>query len=83
MSAPVNLCRDRVRDGDETDVDCGGSCQPCAAAKQCGRAEDCYSQACDAGTCRAPQTGACRREDQAHWARPSQKIRRTESTRRA
>ncbi len=54
IGAPENACRDRVRDGDETDIDCGGSCQPCAAAKQCGRAEDCYSQACDAGSCRAP-----------------------------
>lgn len=51
--APSTPCRDRVRDGDETDVDCGGSCQPCAAAKQCSRAEDCQSSACDAGTCRA------------------------------
>lgn len=52
-AAPANACRDRVRDGDETDVDCGGSCQPCAAAKQCMRAEDCQSRACDAGSCRA------------------------------
>lgn len=51
--SPTNLCRDRVRDGDETDVDCGGSCQSCAAGKQCSRAEDCQSSACDAGTCRA------------------------------
>jgi hypothetical protein len=50
---PSNPCRDRVRDGDETDVDCGGSCQPCAAMKQCSRAEDCQSRACDAGRCRA------------------------------
>jgi hypothetical protein len=53
-TTPINACRDRVRDGDETDIDCGGSCQPCAAAKQCMRAEDCQSQACDAGSCRAP-----------------------------
>jgi hypothetical protein len=52
-AAPMNACRDRARDGDETDVDCGGACQPCAAAKQCSRAEDCQSHACDAGTCRA------------------------------
>jgi hypothetical protein len=51
--APMNACRDRVRDGDETDVDCGGSCQPCAAMQQCGRPEDCQSRACDAGSCRA------------------------------
>jgi hypothetical protein len=52
--APQDTCRDRVRGGDETDVDCGGSCQPCATAKQCGLAEDCQSAACDAGSCRAP-----------------------------
>jgi hypothetical protein len=52
-AAPMNACRDRVRDGDETDVDCGGSCQPCAAMKQCDRPEDCQSRACDAGACRA------------------------------
>ena len=50
---PAMLCRDRVRDGDETDVDCGGSCQPCWAAKTCRIAEDCQSRACDGGTCRA------------------------------
>jgi hypothetical protein len=53
QAAPQELCRDRVRDGDETDVDCGGSCQPCAAAKQCIVAADCQSHACDAGRCRA------------------------------
>ena len=51
--APMNGCRDRARDGDETDVDCGGSCQPCWADKLCLRAEDCQSRACDAGHCRA------------------------------
>jgi len=54
LAPPENLCRDRVRDGDETDVDCGGSCQPCWTAKQCMRPEDCQSKACDAGACRAP-----------------------------
>jgi hypothetical protein len=52
-AVPANPCRDRVRDGDETDVDCGGSCQPCAAAKSCARAEDCQSRGCDGGACRA------------------------------
>jgi len=50
----MNTARDRVRDGDETDVDCGGSTQPCWTMKSCGRPEDCQSQACDAGACRAP-----------------------------
>jgi hypothetical protein len=52
-AVPENGCRDRVRDGDETDVDCGGSCQACAGGKQCAAAADCQSQACDAGSCRA------------------------------
>jgi hypothetical protein len=51
---PANHCRDRTRDADETDVDCGGSCQACWHGKSCTRAEDCQSRACDGGTCRAP-----------------------------
>lgn len=51
---PASTCRDRVRDGTETDVDCGGSCQPCAAALSCSVPADCQSAACDAGRCRAP-----------------------------
>jgi hypothetical protein len=50
---PAVQCRDRVRDGDETDVDCGGSCQPCAPARTCGVPADCQTRACDAGRCRA------------------------------
>lgn len=52
-ATPVNTCRDRVRDGDETDVDCGGACQPCAAAAACAVPADCQSNACDANRCRA------------------------------
>ncbi len=52
-AAAMNPCRDRVRDGDESDVDCGGSCQPCWSGKQCTRAEDCQSRACDGGSCAA------------------------------
>jgi len=50
----VNACRDRIRDGDETDVDCGGSCQPCWTAKRCQLGTDCQSHACDGGACRPP-----------------------------
>jgi len=53
VTAPSMLCRDRAEDGDESDVDCGGSCQPCWAQKACRVAEDCQSRACDGGTCRA------------------------------
>jgi hypothetical protein len=49
-----NTCFDRVRDGNETDVDCGGSCGKCAAEATCAIAGDCQSNACNAGTCAAP-----------------------------
>lgn len=52
-AAPANTCRDRIRDGDETDVDCGGSCQPCAPALACTIPADCQSNACTGGTCAA------------------------------
>jgi hypothetical protein len=46
---------DGVRDGDETDVDCGGSsAPPCAPSKDCLLARDCTSQVCTGGTCAAP-----------------------------
>lgn len=55
LPGPFVGCRDRRRNGLETDVDCGGpECQKCAAVKACSIAEDCQSNACDAGACRAP-----------------------------
>jgi hypothetical protein len=53
-AAPVNLCRDRIHDGDETDVDCGGSCQPCAGELACGQPADCQSMTCTASRCAPP-----------------------------
>ena len=53
-AAPVASCFDRLADGDETDVDCGGSCGGCQAAQVCAIDTDCISQHCDAGSCRAP-----------------------------
>ena len=52
LPPPMNTCRDRIKDGDETDIDCGGSCQTCWAGKSCSAPTDCQSRACDAGTCR-------------------------------
>src|SRR5207253_2094049 len=40
-----------VKNGNESDVDCGGGCAPCAVGKRCGAASDCASNACAAGTC--------------------------------
>ncbi len=52
--AVADPCDDRVRDGDETDVDCGGSCHPCPGAAACAVAADCQSATCDTGKCTEP-----------------------------
>ena len=53
-TSPAETCRDRVRDGDETDVDCGGACQPCAGGLACVGGHDCQALACTADRCAAP-----------------------------
>jgi hypothetical protein len=52
----VDPCHDKVRDGTETDVDCGGkSCAPCAAGLMCKMGSDCQSGTCSTtGVCVAP-----------------------------
>jgi hypothetical protein len=54
LPAVEDHCRDRVRDGGETDVDCGGGCLPCAASQACTAADDCQSGTCTATGCTAP-----------------------------
>lgn len=44
----VDRCANGVNDGDEVDVDCGGSCLPCATGKTCRVATNCASLACHA-----------------------------------
>ena len=43
-------CEDGVRSGDESDVDCGGSCAPCALGAACTRTADCAGTAACVGT---------------------------------
>ena len=50
--APAS-CSNEIKDGPETDVDCGGGCPDCADGKGCGVDGDCASNWCDAGTCKA------------------------------
>jgi hypothetical protein len=38
--APAS-CDDNLLDGDETDIDCGGSCAPCGLAQHCNSTSDC------------------------------------------
>jgi len=42
-------CSDGLRNGDETDVDCGGGCGRCAIGRACRDGADCASGACNAG----------------------------------
>ncbi|NVB80221.1 MAG: hypothetical protein HOV81_17640 [Kofleriaceae bacterium] len=52
--APRASCFDRVRDGSETGVDCGGTCRTCAAGQTCSAPTDCESGVCESGVCGAP-----------------------------
>jgi hypothetical protein len=44
-------CSNGIQDGDETDVDCGGSCPPCDTFRDCLVNGDCRSGCCNGGTC--------------------------------
>ena len=49
-------CGDGVRNGGETDIDCGGpDCGGCGDALACGHGGDCASTFCDAGACVSPR----------------------------
>jgi hypothetical protein len=44
-------CSDGTKNGDETDLDCGGSCGACVDGKTCAVANDCGNGTCFGGTC--------------------------------
>ncbi|MEM3585371.1 MAG: MopE-related protein [Candidatus Woesearchaeota archaeon] len=47
-----DTCSDETLNGDETDVDCGGSCTPCNEGKKCKVNKDCYgSLICEDDVC--------------------------------
>ncbi len=50
-SASSPTCSDGVKNGSETDVDCGGSCGKCGLDLQCTGGLDCASGYCNAGKC--------------------------------
>jgi hypothetical protein len=52
---PSAICADGVKNGTETDVDCGGTCPRCATGKTCAIRNDCASARCEAGTCQTCQ----------------------------
>jgi plastocyanin len=47
-------CTNGDKDGTETDVDCGGGCDPCSPNKTCASASDCLSGVCTGMKCQSP-----------------------------
>ncbi len=47
-------CFDRVLDGDEVELDCGGGCRGCTEGATCNVAADCESLDCTDGACGPP-----------------------------
>ena len=49
---PTANCKDGIKNGAETDVDCGGTCaSKCSVGQACAIAADCLTGACSAGVC--------------------------------
>ncbi|HWO21447.1 MAG TPA: VCBS repeat-containing protein [Kofleriaceae bacterium] len=44
-------CTDLILNGDETDIDCGGTCGACNVGDRCSRSSDCDQSTCDDGRC--------------------------------
>jgi len=44
-------CTDIAVNGDETDLNCGGKCSPCAQGQHCKLDADCSTKKCAAGVC--------------------------------
>lgn len=57
-------CDNQAQDGSESDIDCGGNCDPCATGLKCGQPSDCLSGVCTAGICSACTTKDDCRGDQ-------------------
>jgi formylglycine-generating enzyme required for sulfatase activity len=50
-------CNDHVKNGNETGVDCGGSCPPCGVSVTCTTGSDCSTGECGVGFKGGPCTG--------------------------
>ncbi|HII66273.1 TPA: hypothetical protein HA295_05890, partial [Candidatus Woesearchaeota archaeon] len=51
----IYSCINGIKDGEETDVDCGGRCVQCANGKGCAANSDCSSFFCDGAICKEAQ----------------------------
>ncbi|MBU0535848.1 MAG: hypothetical protein KKE20_02710 [Nanoarchaeota archaeon] len=47
-------CNNLKKDGDETDIDCGGGCPTCELYESCVQDRDCSSNYCDGEMCEEP-----------------------------
>ncbi len=47
-------CSDNIENQDETDIDCGGSCNKCQINQTCNVNSDCQSTNCEFGSCKEP-----------------------------
>jgi hypothetical protein len=53
-------CSDGIKNGNESDIDCGGSCGRCQITGGCTGPNDCASAYCVSGTCAScPPGGTC------------------------
>ncbi len=59
-----STCNDGVHAGDETDVDCGGSCPPCNDGQTCGTNRDCRTDLCTNDVCQPTCTDGYRNGDE-------------------
>lgn len=59
-TTPAPSCSDGQKNGDETDLDCGGSCPGCSEGQACIDPDDCASGLCGAGVCIGQE---CRSDD--------------------
>ena len=48
---PISTCSDGIKNGNETDIDCGGSCPSCEDGKSCLQNSDCSSNTCYNSVC--------------------------------
>jgi hypothetical protein len=51
-------CTDLAVNGDETDINCGGTCTPCALGRHCAIDADCQSGRCTSSMCESPDCQA-------------------------
>jgi len=48
---PAATCTDGMQNQGESDIDCGGPCNPCSRGKMCNQDADCQTLNCDSGVC--------------------------------